>query len=102
MQVANKVDNFAAFSNKAGSNTAFNYVDAAGVAVSGFDATGKIVTMNGTSMAAPMVAAEMAILKQYLEETHSYSNSVIDEMVMNYVCQGTTDIGLIGIHPLVI
>lgn len=102
MAIANKVDNFAAFSNRAGSSTAFNYVDAPGVNVSGFNNTGKVVTMSGTSMSAPMVAAEMAILKQYLEETHMYNNSAIDEMIMDYVCQGTTDIGLIGIQPLIL
>jgi subtilisin family serine protease len=102
MQIANKLDNFAAFSNKAGTVQEFNYVDAAGVAVSGFNSTGKMVTMNGTSMAAPMVASEMALMKQYLEETHNFANAVIDEMVMDYVCHGTNNIGLVGIQPLVL
>jgi subtilase family serine protease len=72
-------------------------VDAGGSNVSGFNQYGNIVTMSGTSMAAPMVASEMALLKQFIESTNKYANSVIDEMIMDYVVQGTYDIGLVGI-----
>ncbi len=56
----------ASFSNHSGGSTAYNFVDAVGVGLTAFDLDGQMHAWNGTSMAAPLVAAEVAIL----ESTH--------------------------------
>ena len=98
--LVNKLDNFASYSNKAGTNIEYNYVVAPGSSVTGLGLNGNIVKMSGTSMAAPMVAAEMAILEQYLMGIGIYQKSDIDEMVMDYVIHGTDMVGLVGITPI--
>jgi major intracellular serine protease len=98
--ISRMADNFANYSNKAGTNIEYNYVVAPGTLVDGLGLNGKIIKMSGTSMAAPMVAAEMAILQQYLEGTGKYLKSDIDEMVMDYVIHGTNQVGLIGVTPI--
>jgi subtilisin family serine protease len=52
----------AAFSNTAGDHV-FNFVDAIGTGINGFSLDGQINAWSGTSMSAPLVAAEAAILK---------------------------------------
>jgi subtilisin family serine protease len=49
------------FSNKAGSGP-YGYVDAAGQGVWGYGLDGKVYAWNGTSMAAPLVASEAALI----------------------------------------
>lgn len=98
--IAGKADNYANYSNKAGTNAEYNYVVAPGTLVDGLGLNGSIIKMSGTSMAAPMVAAEMAILEQYLMGTGKYQKSDIDEMVMDYVIHGTDQVGLIGVTPI--
>lgn len=98
--IVNKLDNFASYSNKAGTNIEYNYVVAPGSSVFGLGLDGSVVKMSGTSMAAPMVAAEMAILTQYLTGIGKYQKSNIDEMVMDYVTHGTDMVGLVGITPI--
>jgi subtilisin len=92
-------DVFNAVSSKAGSNTAYNYVVAGGTAISGYDHKG-ITTMSGTSMAAPLVASEMAILKQCLESFGTYTNNLIDDMVMDYVVENTHDVRIVGVQAI--
>jgi len=50
----------ASFSNKAGSASSYNFVDAPGVSIKGYGLGGAIYNWQGTSMAAPLVAAEAA------------------------------------------
>ena len=50
------------FSNKAGSDTAYGFVDAAGEGVIGYTTGGGAASWSGTSMAAPLVAASAALL----------------------------------------
>ena len=58
----NGVQSLAAFSNQAGSTSAYNYVDASGVGVYGYGLHGDTYISEGTSMAAPYAASEAAIL----------------------------------------
>ena len=57
----------ASFSNHSGSSMAYNFVDALGVGIMASDLDGSVHAWNGTSMAAPLVAAEVAVLAS----THS-------------------------------
>jgi len=57
----------AAFSNQAGSSSAYNFVDAIGVNISGIGLNNSLNFWSGTSMATPLIAAEAAVL----ESTHS-------------------------------
>ena len=66
-QSANDSYALASFSNHSGSNTAYNFVDALGVGLTASDLDGSVHAWNGTSMAAPLVAAEVAVLAS----THS-------------------------------
>lgn len=90
---------FNSISGKAGSAQSYNYVDAVGVGDQGYDQNGNVTKMSGTSMAAPLVASEMAILKQALEQVGTYASNVIDDMVMNYVTHDThsIQISLLGV-----
>lgn len=100
MQINSKL-NFAAFSNKTGSNTAYNYVDAPGAFIQGYDKAGKVISQTGTSMAAPYVAAEMAILKQAFESLFpSLKNTDIDQYVIDAITHATDSIGLTGVSPI--
>ena len=91
---------FNAVSSKAGSNTAYNYVDAGGTSLTGYNQDGALTTMSGTSMASPLVAAEMAVLKQAIESIGKFANDVIDEMVMNYVTHDTHSLQLVGVQAI--
>lgn len=91
---------FNAVSSKAGSNTAYNYVTATGTNVVGYDQLGAVTVMGGTSMAAPLVASEMAILKQALKSTSLYTTDTIDDAVMKLVTHDTHSIQLVGITPI--
>lgn len=50
----------ASFSDQAGNATPYNFVDAPGVAIKGYGLAGTVLSWSGTSMAAPLVAAEAA------------------------------------------
>ena len=56
-------DVLASFSNQAGSAQMYNFVDALGTDIRGYTLDGNLAAWSGTSMAAPLVAAEAAILK---------------------------------------
>lgn len=71
----NKGVSQASFSNGAGSTTAYNYLNAPGVSVQGFDLNGLISSWSGTSMATPLAAAEAAVLKS-AAPTQSYANII--------------------------
>jgi subtilisin family serine protease len=62
-QSGNQHDVLASYSNTAGSESAYNFVDAIGTGIHGYSLDGNSTTWSGTSMAAPLVAAEVAILK---------------------------------------
>ena len=57
----------ASFSDQAGSSSAYNFIDALGVNISGIGLNNKLGFWSGTSMSTPLVAAEAAVL----ESTHS-------------------------------
>lgn len=96
----NNSEVFNTVSSKAGSNSVYNYVDAGGTNITGYNQSGQIVTMSGTSMAAPLVASEMAILKQAIESLGQYTSNVIDDMVMDYVTNNTHGLQLIGVSAI--
>lgn len=81
----------ASFSNTAGEQV-FNFVDAIGTGVNGFDLDGHIQAWSGTSMSAPMVAAEAAILKSasptmtasQIVQTILHSANAVDDMALAY------------------
>jgi subtilisin family serine protease len=50
----------ASFSDQAGTATPYNFIDAPGVAIKGYGLNGAVLSWSGTSMAAPLVAAEAA------------------------------------------
>jgi subtilisin family serine protease len=70
------------FSNDAGSSTPYGYVVAAGVGVEVYDLNGDIVWYDGTSFAAPLVAAEAAIL---LSTGLIADNTSTDEVLVNLI-----------------
>jgi subtilisin family serine protease len=90
---------FNAVSSKAGTISSYNYVDAGGTNITGYDQSGKVVTMAGTSMAAPLVASEMAVIKQALESVNLYSMNQIDDMTMSIINNNTHNVQLVGIQP---
>jgi hypothetical protein len=57
-------ETMASFSNKAGSGSPFEFLDAPGVNVQGYNHKGLVVTQSGTSMSSAFVAAELADLMQ--------------------------------------
>lgn len=91
---------FNAVSSKAGSNTAYNYVTAGGTNISGYNQAGAVTTMAGTSMAAPLVAAEMAILKQAIEGIGNVASNLIDDLVMKYVTHDTHVLQIVGVQAI--
>lgn len=75
---------FASFSNQAGSNSAYNYVDASGVGVYGYGLYGGTYLSSGTSMAAPYVTSEAAILLS--------ANSSLNATQIAQAISGTTQV----------
>lgn len=61
-QVSNDGYALASFSNHSGGDTPYNFVDALGVGLTATSLDGDRHVWNGTSMAAPLVAAEAAVL----------------------------------------
>lgn len=78
----------ASFSDKAGSASAYNFVDAPGVGIKGYGLAGKIYSWSGTSMAAPLVAAEAADLLSV------HTSLTVDQIVQDIV-HGT--VSLVGL-----
>jgi subtilisin family serine protease len=81
----------ASFSNTAGDRV-FNFVSAIGSDVNGFDLDGHIQAWSGTSMSAPLVAAEAAILKSanpsltasQIVQTIMHSANAVDDLALTY------------------
>jgi subtilisin family serine protease len=81
----------ASFSNTAGDQV-FNFVSALGSNVNGFDLDGHIQAWSGTSMSAPLVAAEAAILKSanpsltasQIVQTILHSANEVDDLALTY------------------
>ena len=55
------MQSLAAFTNQAGSTTAYSYVDASGIGVYGYGLSGGTYIQDGTSMTAPYVTSAAAI-----------------------------------------
>lgn len=88
----------AGFSNRAGSSTAYNYVDAPGVKLQGYNAIGQAVTESGTSMATPLTAAEAAVVEQAVKNLHpDYSINQIADQVVADITQTATPLSLVGV-----
>lgn len=90
---------FAGYSNKTGSNTAYNYVVAPGQAVLGYDQNGKVIVDSGTSMATPLVASEMALLSQAYNETHPVGIT-LTQFVTNAIVHNTDLISVVGVPTI--
>lgn len=88
LQQSNSTLNLASFSNQAGTNSAFNFVDAPGVADIGYGLNGVVSSWSGTSMATPLVAAEAAIL---WSANHSLTATQIVQDILN------TAVSLVGV-----
>jgi subtilisin family serine protease len=90
----------ASFSNQAGNTTPYRFVDALGVALSGYNANSQVITLSGTSVSAPLVAAEAALLMQAIAVLHPDYNQVqIAAQVVADITQTSTALSLIGISP---
>ena len=61
-QTSSAPGNLASFSNKAGTTQGYNFVTAPGVDITGFGTDEQLWSWSGTSVAAPLVAAQAAIL----------------------------------------
>jgi subtilisin family serine protease len=89
----------ASFSNQAGSATAYNYVDAPGANLLGYGTmssagqTAPVSAQSGTSLAAPLVAAEAAILEQAIKAT----NPGIDPLQLAAEVVHDITVGLVGV-----
>jgi subtilisin family serine protease len=62
----------ASYSNQAGLGAMYNFVDAIGTDITGYTLDGNLATWSGTSMAAPLVAAEASILKSGNPQLSAY------------------------------
>ena len=94
-------DVMASFSNTAGSDSVYNFVDAIGTGIKGFTLDGSTATWSGTSMAAPLVAAEVAILKSanpnlsatQLVQNILHSTNSLDDMLSHVSQVSQTTLG---------
>ncbi|MCX5877337.1 MAG: S8 family serine peptidase [Deltaproteobacteria bacterium] len=81
------------FSNQAGSSTPYCFVDAPGSAILGYNQHGQVLSWGGTSLAAPLVAAEAAILES---ANHAMSATQIlqdiEQATMQIFLAGTTKV----------
>lgn len=78
----------ASFSDQAGSATPYNFVDAPGVAIMGYGLGGTVLSWSGTSMAAPLVAAEAAIILS------SHTPLSVEQIVQHIVHSTVTLVGI--------
>jgi subtilisin family serine protease len=83
----------ASFSDKAGSTTAYNFVDAPGVGIKGYGLGGAIYNWSGTSMATPLVAAEVADILS------AHTGLTVDQIVQDVV-HGT--VSLVGLPAVAV
>jgi hypothetical protein len=94
---------FSNSSNSAGCDKEYNFVDAPGVNISGYNSTGGVITQSGTSMSSAYVASAMANLYSAYAQTHSAASaSSIDASVISALTHGTDTIGLVGISAAVL
>ena len=103
--IASLVDGycFSNSSNKSGCATEYNFVDAPGVNISGYDNHGAIVSQSGTSMSSAYVASAMADLYSAYAGTHSAASAAsIDLSVIYALTHGTDTIGLVGVSTAVL
>jgi subtilisin family serine protease len=84
---------FASNSNQAGTQTAYNYIDAPGVSVLAYGLNNVLQTYTGTSFAAPLVTAEVA---DVLSAHAGLSATQVVQAVVN------TAIGLVGLQTAVV
>ena len=93
---------FANYADKTGTNTAYNYVDAPGSALTGYNNAGVIVTSNGTSLASSLVASEMAVLLQAYNSIsgHVANSAAAISSVITAITHGVDAISLTGIAPI--
>lgn len=80
----------ASFSDQAGSATPYNFVDAPGVAIMGYGLSGKVLSWSGTSMAAPLVAAEAADILS------AHTSLPVNQIVQDIVHSTVTLVGVNG------
>ena len=94
---------FSNSSNSAGCDKVYNFVDAPGVGISGYNSTGGIIAQSGTSMSSAYVASAMADLYSAYAQTHSAANAAtIDLSVISALTHGTDTIGLVGVSAAVL
>ena len=94
---------FSNSSNSAGCDKVYNFVDAPGVGISGYNSTGGVITQSGTSMSSAYVASAMANLYSAYAQTHSAANAAtIDASVISALTHGTDTIGLVGVSAAVL
>lgn len=100
--VPNGATLFASYADKTGSSTAYNYVDAPGSALTGYNHVGVIVTSNGTSLASSVVASEMAVLLQAYNSIsgHVANSAAAISSVISAITHGVDAISLTGITPI--
>jgi len=101
-QSASGASTFSSFSNKTGTNdTPYPFVTAAGAAIKGYNQSGQVVTLSGTSMATPYVASAMAILTQASRETNpNATHATLVQNVMGCMTQNTQALSLVGTLPI--
>ena len=71
-QVSGSTYSMASFSNQAGSTSAYNFIDALGVGIVGYGLNNTLYSWSGTSMATPLIAAEIADLESANTGLSSY------------------------------
>lgn len=100
--VPNGATLFASYADKTGTNTAYNYVDAPGSALTGYNDAGVIVTSSGTSLASSLVASEMAVLLQAYNSIsgHVANSAAAISSVISAITHGVDAISLTGIAPI--
>jgi Subtilase family len=100
--VPNGATLFASYADKTGTNTAYNYVDAPGSALTGYNDAGVIVTSSGTSLASALVASEMAVLLQAYNSIsgHVANSAAAISSVISAITHGVDAISLTGIAPI--
>jgi subtilisin family serine protease len=92
---------FSTFSDKTGSNTAYDYVTAPGTNIKGYNQSGQVVTMSGTSMATAYTSAAMAILEQAsIALTPTASHATLVQNVMGDMIHNADLISLVGVLPI--
>ena len=77
---------FTSFSNQAGSSSPYNFVDAPGQSVLGYALNSSIQKWSGTSMSAPLVAAEAADLL-------SANAGLSSDQIVTAIVSGTVSLG---------